>query len=158
MRKPWRRTVIALTTILLTACAGMMTIVPQEERSLQLVREIRLSKDQIFDKSLEWMAQTFVDSKSVIELKDRDNGKIIGKGVTKFRNAVVYVPCRFTLILEVKDGKYRTTFTNFTGLWNDGSSSLLEYKSQIDDVKASLVLINASLYEYLKNSNSSSNW
>jgi hypothetical protein len=136
----------------------MMTVVPQEERSVQQVREVRLSKDQIFDKSLEWMAQTFVDSKAVIELKDKDSGKIIGKGVTKFRNAVVDVPCRFTLILEAKDGKYRTTYSNFTGLWNDGSSSLLEYKSQIDDVKRNLAAIDASLYEYLSSSRGTNNW
>ena len=36
--------------------------VPEGERSLQKIHEIDLKKNEVFDKSLEWMAQTFVDS------------------------------------------------------------------------------------------------
>jgi hypothetical protein len=84
----------------LVGCAGL-EIVPVEQRSLQCIHEVNMSKDQIFDKSLEWMAQTYVDSKEVIEIKDKENGKIIGKGLTRILiNGISTLPCRYTFIID----------------------------------------------------------
>jgi len=47
---------------------------------MQKVHEIDLTKNEIYDLSLEWMARTFFDNKEVVEIKDKENGKIIGKG------------------------------------------------------------------------------
>jgi hypothetical protein len=57
-----------------------MPVAPIEERSMQKVHDIDLAKNEIYDKSLEWMAQTFSGSREVMELKDKDKGLIIGKG------------------------------------------------------------------------------
>ena len=146
----------------LVGCAGMDgAIVPVEQRSLQCIHEVNMSKDQIFDKSLEWMARTFVDSKAVIELKDKDNGKIIGKGITSFlRAGIASIPCRYTLIIDIKDGKYRTTYENFVGLWGEyhNNPMPLENKDFVDQVKAKLALTDNTLFEYLESSKSSDKW
>ena len=110
------------------------------------------------------MYQTFLDPKEVIELGDKDDGKIIGKGIIMFRGKIGWfsadIPCRFTLILEAKDNKYKTTYGNFVGLWGESYSrpEPLEEKKYIDEVKAKLVLIDDDLYNYLIKSKSNMNW
>jgi ABC-type antimicrobial peptide transport system permease subunit len=100
----------------------------------------------------------------VIELKDKDNGKIIGKGITSFRGKIgigsTNVLCRFTIIVEAKDNKYRTTYNNFVGLWGESYNrpEPVEQKEYVDSVKAKLALIDDDLYNYLKKSKSNKNW
>lgn len=86
-------------------------IVPVEDRQVQVVHEVDLTKDQIFDKTLEWMALTFNDSKAVIELKDRENGKIIGKGISRF--GIMGSTHSYVVIVDIKEKKYRATFKDF---------------------------------------------
>jgi hypothetical protein len=135
-----------------------------EDRSLQKVHDIDLTKNEIYDASLEWMAQTLSGPREVIELKDKDNGKIIGKGITSFRGKIgigsTNVLCRFTLIVEAKDNKYRTTYNNFVGLWGESYNrpEPVEKKEYIDSVKAKLALLDEDLYNYLKKSKSNTNW
>jgi hypothetical protein len=138
----------------LASCASM-PIAPIEERSMQKVHDINLTKNEIYDKSLEWMAQTLSDSREVIELKDKDNGLLIGKGITGFKGKIgigsTNVLCRFTLIIEAKDNKYRTTYNNLVGLWGENYNrpEPLEQKEYVDAVKAKLALIDDNLYSYL---------
>jgi ethanolamine ammonia-lyase large subunit len=141
-----------------------MPVVPMEDRSLQKVHDIDLTKNEIYDASLEWMAQTLSGPREVIELKDKDNGKIIGKGITSFRGKIgigsTNVLCRFTLIVEAKDNKYRTTYNNFVGLWGESYNrpEPVDKKEYIDSVKAKLALLDEDLYNYLKKSKSNANW
>ena len=69
-------------------------------------------------------------------------------------------PCRFTLIVEAKDNKYRTTYTNFVGLWGENQSRLepVVEKAYVDTVKAKLAVIDDDLYGYLKKSKSKADW
>jgi hypothetical protein len=135
-----------------------------EDRSMQKVHDIDLTKNEIYDTSLEWMAQTLSGAREVIELKDKDNGKIIGKGITSFRGKVgigsTNVLCRFTLTVEAKDNRYRTTYSNFVGLWGESYSrpEPLEQKEYLDAVKSKLTRIDDDLYNYLKKSKSNNKW
>src|SRR5690349_15367939 len=88
----------ASLAFLISACAAIQPI-PEDQRTVQGVHEVQASKDVIFTRSLEWVAQTFVDSKQVIEFQDKENGKIIGKGFTSFTNLIVEIPCRFTIMI-----------------------------------------------------------
>jgi len=131
---------------------------------MQRFHDIDLTQNEIYDASLEWMAQTLSDSREVIDLKDKDNGKIIGKGITGFGGKLgigsTKVLCRFTLIVEAKDKKYRTTFNNFVGLWGENYNrpEPLLQKEYIDAVKAKMALLDDDLYGYLKKSKSNTNW
>ena len=131
---------------------------------MQKVHDIDLTKNEIYDISLEWMARTFFDNKEVIELKDKDNGKIIGKGITMFSGKIGWfsanIPCRFTLMVETKDNKYRTTYNNLVGLYGENQSrpEPLEQKEYVDAVMAKLALIDDDLYGYLKKSKANTNW
>jgi hypothetical protein len=152
-----------LSVTVLASCASM-PVAPMEERSVQKVHEIDLTKNEIYDISLEWMARTFFDNKEVIELKDKDNGKIIGKGMVVFKGKIGWftsdIPCRFTLILEAKDNKYRTTYNNLVGLYGESQTRPvpLEQKAYVDAVIAKLSVIDEDLYSYLKKYKSNPDW
>jgi hypothetical protein len=141
-----------------------MPVAPIEDRSMQYVHDVDLTKNEIYDISLDWMARTFFDTKEVIELKDKEDGKIIGKGITFFRGKIGWfsadIPCRFTMIIEAKDNKYRTTYNNFVGLWGENYSrpEPIEQKAYVDAVKAKLAVIDGDLYSYLKKSKTDTNW
>jgi len=153
-----------ILSVVAFASCGSMPIAPIEDRSMQKVHDIDLTKNEIYDISLEWMARTFSDSRAGIELKDADKGMIIGKGITSFIGKVSWgresIFCSFIMIVEAKDNTYRTTYTNFIGLWGKNNKRLkpLEEKEYVDALKAKLALMDDGLYNYLKKSKSDTNW
>src|SRR5664280_569957 len=150
---------LAIILFLISGCAvtKQAPVVPSEELTLQEVHEIALSKDAIFASSLEWMARTFVDS---TELRDKENGKIIGKGMTEFYNGETPTPCRFTIMIEAKDNKYRVTYSNFTGMWGAARNlpRPLWHAGHIEQVKAKLKKLDATLYAYLSEEKNRKDW
>lgn len=42
------------------------------------------NKDDLFSKSVKWMADSFVDSKEVIQIKDKEAGSIVGSGTIDY--------------------------------------------------------------------------
>lgn len=155
-----KKLIIILAFTIIISCVGYQ-IVPQEERIFRQIHEVKLTKNEIFSKCLEWMAQTFVDSKDVVELKDKETGKIIGKGITNFvAGGIASIPCRFTIIIEIKEYKYRATYKNFIGLFGKYSNNPmpLEHKTYIDQVKANLATLDNNLYAYLTISKKANDW
>lgn len=77
-----------------------------------------VAKDILFIRGMEWLAKTYRSSKDVIQMEDKEAGKIIGKGLT-----IVYVkvlgmkfdagPMRYTIAMYFKDGKFKYEFSNF---------------------------------------------
>lgn len=153
---------IVLLLFVLSGCAvtKQAPVVPPEELTLQEVHEIALSKDAIFARSLEWMARSFADSAQTIELRDKENGKIIGKGMTEFYNGEMPTPCRFTIMIEAKDNKYRVTYSNFTGMWGAARNlpRPLWHAGHIEQVKAKLKILDATLHAYLSEGKNRKDW
>ena len=50
----------------------------QEAFSYEVIKDFEMSRERLFDNSLLWLAETARSSKSVIDLKDKDLGTIIG--------------------------------------------------------------------------------
>jgi hypothetical protein len=131
---------------------------------MQKVHDIDLTKDEIYDISLEWMTKTLSDSKGIFELKDKERGNLVGTGLTFFIKRSIWgpedVPCRFTIMVEAKDNKYKTTYSNFISLSGKSYGRLkpVEQKEYIDKVKAKLAIIDDNLYDYLNKSKSNTNW
>lgn len=62
------------------------------------------TKDELYTRARTWFAETFNDSRGVIQMDDKDAGIIIGKG--KF----IYTDngaTHFTIKIQVKDGRYK---------------------------------------------------
>jgi hypothetical protein len=82
------------------------------------------TKLQIFEKSKQWIAKAFGSSKEVIKYENLQEGRIIGKGVVDYIGAIqgsifgkrefIYL-ARFTITVDVKDGKSRVSFDQITG-------------------------------------------
>ena len=77
-----------------------------------------LLKLELFSRAREWFAKAFKSSNNVIQMEDKENGKIVGKGLTQ-------VYCKslggdrksgfinFTLSIYIKDGRYKYEITDF---------------------------------------------
>jgi hypothetical protein len=82
----------------------------------EVVDTCSLTKEQLYNKTKLWLANTFNDSKSVIEVDDKENGEIVGKGnfdfTCKYSLVNVNSTCFFTIKIDVKDNKYRLQLYN----------------------------------------------
>lgn len=81
----------------------------------QSVEELssELSKDELFDKAKQWIALNYKSADDVIQLADKENGKIICRGNFSTNLFMKKGWIEHTMILDFKDGKMRYTFTDF---------------------------------------------
>ena len=82
--------------------------------SFEVIKEVDLSKEQIFDRALLWLASTGRSSKDVVEYKDKTLGTIVGNSTTEIvlQGPVVSmkIPVKFGLKIDTKEKRYRMTF------------------------------------------------
>ena len=113
-----KRVICAVVVLMLSGCASAIPM-NAKETNLQVVIETPgNSKDQIFEKSKQWIARNFRSAKSVIEYENKTEGKIIGNGVINIPQDTIEAmggvqkTGQFTMIEEIKDGKARLSFEN----------------------------------------------
>ncbi len=95
---------------------------PHGERgplSWQRVVEVPGSPDDLYTRARLWFAESFVDSDSVLEIEDKGERLLLGKGRVQFANTAVLLGSggldgfvRFTIRVETKDQRYRVTISN----------------------------------------------
>lgn len=70
-----------------------------------------VSKGELYSKSKIWFVNTFNSSKDVLQLEDKDNGQLIGKGNFDYLYTVVLTSatwvCNFTVQIDCRDNKAR---------------------------------------------------
>jgi hypothetical protein len=136
--------------VLLASCATTANL-PQEQRQVQKIFDLPgLSQKQIYDKANEWMSKTYVSSKDVIQLRDPENGKIIGRGVSEFTRAWVKIPAEYLITIETKDGKLRVTCDQIVRLYDNGSRGPMETEGELNQVKDNLSNLITDLYSFVK--------
>lgn len=70
---------------------------------------------QLFSRAQAYFVNTFVDSKSVIQMKDESSKTIIGKGNISMPERLWKTGwVNFTLTIQAKDGRYRYVVTDFS--------------------------------------------
>lgn len=100
------------------------------------------TKGQIYAALRKWFAESFKDSKSVIQVADKEEGLITGKGNYSFflKETImmthIYGTCDFTINIDIKDGKFKYQVYGFT-LERDTKSILPVLKVQLDPVRKS---------------------
>ena len=88
------------------------------------------NKDALYSKGLIWFAETFNDSRAVIEAKDREAGMIIGNGFFEYtapaglKYTDVHGHIEFTVKVMFKDGRTKIDLTSFTHKPNYSGYSL----------------------------------
>lgn len=94
-------------------CASAISL-PVSTGVVEEKLEVLGTKLELFNKSLDWTAQHYNDSKSVIEVRDSDRGKIIGRGVLLIKSSMGLREdyYSYTLQIDVKDNKVRIKMSN----------------------------------------------
>lgn len=65
------------------------------------------SKDDLYERAKIWFANAFVSSNSVIQLDNKEGGLIMGKGVVVQKDKHWGKSWKFTIKLQMKDGRYK---------------------------------------------------
>lgn len=84
----------------------------------QVILAEKLDKASLYATLREWVATTYIDSKEVIQMDDKDAGIIICLGVEKFKTprGLVYQAfdgiIKYTLKLQAKDGRCKVELSN----------------------------------------------
>jgi len=149
-----------------SGCVTATTPVPEADKEMQFIETLTLSEDKIFDSLVDWFAESFVDSKDVLELKDKERGKVIGKGVIPQCFSMgspstgwgAVFRCRVTIIIEMKGNRIRTTYKDFTALGKDGSPHPILDKGYNDQARTQIKNLQVILLDYLSKKKHDSNW
>lgn len=85
----------------------------------EIIDAPRQSKDVIYSKVRGWVSEKFRSSKAVIDLEDKENGKLVAKGnidAGVLKNGINKVSgghIDFTMTFLIKDDKLKVVSTNF---------------------------------------------
>jgi len=92
-----------------------MDILPQKDGVTTYTAVIQVDdarKDELYSRAKKWFAIMYKSANDVIQLDDKENGEIIGKGkfsITYYaRDPVIH----HTITLSVKDGRFRYSITD----------------------------------------------
>jgi hypothetical protein len=143
---------IVLVTIMVLGCVSTEKVVDPNAES-EKVFDIELSKDEIYDSSLQFIAENFRSAKSVLEYQDRNAGRIIGNGSTNISDGLMDRPATFTMTIDIRDNRYRITFRNLQ--YQPGTQlpwGSIEYKVPYDNMVRNLNSLADRLHSYLLNS------
>lgn len=168
--------IIPLVSIfILSACASNQSYnyATETQRNPSKVIEIPgYAKDKIFSSSKMWIAENFKSAKSVIEYENKDEGVLIGNGVINY-------PCEgfecvgkgawtvpFTMKIEVKDQKIRTSFSNIqlsmpatAGMYAAPSTTIPAVASEdVNKITAKLLKFGDDIKSYIDSGKSNQNW
>jgi hypothetical protein len=103
--------VIMFAAVVLAGCVSQEKV-PVADRVYQQIVDVSATKQDAYTKTLEWIAKSFGSSEAVIQFKDPEQGKIIGKGIVSVNYGIVPIDTFFTLTIELRDNRVRFTFEN----------------------------------------------
>lgn len=85
----------------------------------EVVKIDSTTQNLLFSSAQKWFVETFKNAKDVIQVENRENGEIIGKGTFHIQtnrfgySAIGLGVVRFQVQVDVKDGRYKYSFSNF---------------------------------------------
>jgi len=112
---------IGLSQVILDSETGKYT----ERKTLEFPN---LTKDQLFDLALEWVALNYTSAQDVIQYSNKEKGKIICKGVFSTNLFFKSGWLTHTLTLDFKKGRVRYTFSDLS-YYSSGSGNM-KYESK----------------------------
>lgn len=78
-----------------------------------------MTADQIFDKTEMWFAKTFVDSRAVLELKNRDGKQLYGNGILSLDSKSYSQKFKCTFEIYIKDNQLKCNVSDIDFFHND---------------------------------------
>jgi len=143
-----------LTTLFLLAltfidCAGYENIT-DKERYFEYIGEHPLNQEEAFDASMEWVAKSFVSANTVIQLQNKEQGKIILQAVGSYYYDILnthLVSYRYTLSITIRDNKSKYEFT----VQNTIESGLPPQKKDMPNIEKNFLVTKNNITAYLSN-------
>ncbi len=77
------------------------------------------SKEELFIRARAWFAESFTDSKSVLQINDKESGELVGKALFGYTSGVFMGSgarqghIKYTIKILVKDGRYKYVIEDF---------------------------------------------
>lgn len=155
-----KKILLVLIVLTLTACGGpRYAQVPPEQQGHKTVIEISgVDKQTLFNRASEWIALKYVSGKDVIQQKNPETGRLIGRGVTTIEVDSgglmnTYAQYSYSLTVDVKDGKARIQMGDYAHATYGNNPT---YAMYIHPLNASMKEIASDLETYLRTGGTSS--
>jgi len=169
------RNLIAIfgVALVMGGCASMQPVAESDKTFERVVEAPGNSKEQIYTSIKIWIAENFKSAKSVIELDSKEDGLIIGNGIIQY-------PCSgmdclakgdwkvpFTMRVDMKDTKFKISFSNIKLSWpasySSGISSpayngSVNSQGDMDVIKPALLKFGDEILISINSSKSKSDW
>lgn len=76
------------------------------------LNDTSLKKQELYVNIRTWFAKKYNSSKSVIQIDDKESGRIVGKAVIELPQYHATVHCHYTIQVDVKDQKFRYSISD----------------------------------------------
>lgn len=137
---------ISLMVAFVVGCSGLSQIT-QEEGYFEYVEGHTLNQSDAYDATLEWMAKNYGASKEVIQLQNKEAGKIIGKGIGEYWYDALQslkVNYNYSLTITVRDNKTKFEFQTLSGETAVQKGDLYKVEQHYLDIKKSILIYYSS--------------
>ena len=152
-----RRLILLVCFIALNGCAGLKVATKEQLILEQVIKVNNVDAITAYNKTIEWLATNFEDSKEVIEVRDIQNKQILGKVIVIYSGPIVPYRYGASVKYQFKDNRFRVTYSNMTfrnpGPRFGGSLNV----SEIEAAKTEFSKLSNSLQEFML-SEDKSNW
>lgn len=97
---------------------GILPLKDGKVTYVDVVQVDSISKDELYKRTKRWFIDTYKSAKDVIQLDDKENGEVIGKGFFETYWQITFysgqnINVWQTIKVQVKDGRYRYEITDF---------------------------------------------
>ncbi|MCP3943533.1 MAG: DUF4468 domain-containing protein [Desulfobacteraceae bacterium] len=161
-------------SLFLVGCAGLQPVTDTNRIFQRVIQAPGYSKEQIFNGTKIWIAENFNSAKAVIEYENKDDWTIIGNGIIPY-------PCTgfdcvakmnwkvpFTMRVDIKDQKFRLTFSNIHLSWppsynatfgaQPGYNGPVRTQGDLDAIKPKFLKFGDALLASFKTNRQKSDW
>jgi len=173
----WMKSLILIFTLIpliTSGCVGLQPVA-DSERSFERVFEAHgHTKEQIFNGTKIWIAENFKSAKAVLEFENKEDGTLIGNGIIPYPCSGLECIAKsdwkvpFTMRVDIKDQKFRLTFSNLHLSWPASYNSTfgaqpahdgpIARQSDIDAIKPELLKLGDQLLLSFSKEKNKSNW
>lgn len=130
MKKSVFTIVLALITTFVFGQDKLLGILPLNDGKVTysgVVQVDNMNKDELYKMTRRWFIDTYKSAKDVIQLDDKENGEVIGKGFFETIWQVTFyykmnINIWQTIKIQVKDNKYKYEITDFNVKYHSSAS------------------------------------
>lgn len=94
---------------------GIFPVVDNDICYTEIIQVQDISKDELYNRAHTWFVNAFKSAKDVIQMQDKESGKIMGKGAFQYSIGALLPVLDMTVTITIiaKDGRYKYILNNF---------------------------------------------